>query len=152
MRNMLFMLLAVASLLVSCHESLEKRVQREAREYTQKNCPTPWNNGTRTDSVVFDIPTLTYISYCSVTGKADNALFINANRRYLTDGLRANVNSDPGCKGLKEAGYNFRYVLRSYKNPKQVLYTLTLTKKDYAQSVLPKAGGKAVEGNGKQGL
>ena len=36
MRKYLLMLAAVAALLVSCHESLEKRAQREAWEYTDR--------------------------------------------------------------------------------------------------------------------
>ncbi len=142
MRKFLFLFFAASSLvLVSCHENLEERAQREAREYTAKNCPTPWSGCTRTDSVVFDIATLTYTYYCSVNDKMDNAELIKAHSLDITNGLRADVNQNTSLKAYKEAGFNFAYVLRSSKNPKQVLYSLTLTKKDYAQSVLPKAGG-----------
>ena len=39
-----------ASLLVSCTESLEDKAAREAKEYTEKYCPTPYVNDSRTDS------------------------------------------------------------------------------------------------------
>ncbi len=43
-----------ASLLVSCTESLEDKAAREAKEYTEKYCPTPYVNDSRTDSATFD--------------------------------------------------------------------------------------------------
>ena len=36
-----------ASLLVSCTESLEDKAAREAKEYTEKYCPTPYVNDAR---------------------------------------------------------------------------------------------------------
>ncbi len=44
----------LASLVVSCTESLEDKAVREAKEYTEKYCPTPYVNDSRTDSAVFD--------------------------------------------------------------------------------------------------
>lgn len=57
MKHLIFGIIACSLLLCSCHENLEKRAQREAREYTEKYCPTPVQNYTRTDSVTFDIKT-----------------------------------------------------------------------------------------------
>ena len=113
----LMALVGVSSVFVSCHESLEKRAQREAREYTERNCPTPWdNNDVRTDSVGFDIDSRTYIYYCSVRGKAD---------------------SNPNLKAFKEAAFSFAYILRSHKDAKQVLFSITITPKDYEKSLMP---------------
>lgn len=133
----LMALVGVSSVFVSCHESLEKRAQREAREYTERNCPTPWdNNDVRTDSVGFDIDSRTYVYYCSVRGKADNADFINANRQVLTDNLKEEVNSTPNLKAFKEAAFSFAYILRSHKDAKQVLFSITITPKDYEKSLM----------------
>ena len=38
-------------MLCGCHESMEQRAQREAREFTKKYRPTPVQNNFRTDSV-----------------------------------------------------------------------------------------------------
>lgn len=133
----LMALVVSSSVFVSCHESLEKRAQREAREYTERNCPTPWdNNDVRTDSVGFDIDSRTYIYYCSVRGKADNADFINAKRQVLTDNLKEDVNSNPNLKAFKEAAFSFAYILRSNKDAKQVLFSITITPKDYEKSLM----------------
>ena len=53
MRYFVFCAALCSVLLSGCHENMEKRAQREAREYTEKYCPTPVQNFTRTDSVVF---------------------------------------------------------------------------------------------------
>ena len=91
----------------------------------------------RTDSVGFDIDSRTYIYYCSVRGKADNADFINANRQVLTDNLKVEVNSNPNLKAFKEAAFSFAYILRSHKDAKQVLFSITITPKDYEKSLMP---------------
>ena len=41
MKQLIIGIVACAALLCSCHENMEKRAQREAREYTEKYCPTP---------------------------------------------------------------------------------------------------------------
>ena len=133
MRNTLFLMAAFAAVLASCHESLEKRAQREAQEYTAKSCPTPWFNGTRTDSVVFDIPSLTFITYSSLNGKIDNADIINANRQHILDGLVADEKGNTSHVVYHEAGYSFKHVLRSSSDPKRVLFQCTITPKDYGK-------------------
>ena len=55
-----------ASLLVSCTESLEDKAAREAKEYTEKYCPTPYVNDARTDSAAFDKTKKMYTYYISL--------------------------------------------------------------------------------------
>ena len=59
MRKTILSVLTVM-MLASCHESIEERAQREAREFTERYCPTPVVNYTRTDSVAFDMKSKTY--------------------------------------------------------------------------------------------
>lgn len=120
-----------ALLTVACHESLEQRAQREAKEYTRKLCPTPFVNNTRTDSLVFDMATRTYLFYCSVNGFVDDQAFVDAHKDELTKGLIGNLREDTDKKIYKDAGFSFAYVMHSAKNPKQVLYKATFTPKDY---------------------
>ena len=61
-----------APLLVSCTESLEDKAAREAKEYTEKYCPTPYVNDARTDSAAFDKTKKMYTYYISLRNKADN--------------------------------------------------------------------------------
>ena len=77
---------------------------------------------TRTDSMVFDKTTRTLIYFCSFTDKMDNAEIVNANRTKLSDGLREGLLNDTGLKTYREAGFHFKYIVRSAKDPKKALY------------------------------
>lgn len=118
-------------LLAACHESLEDRAAREAKEYTEKNCPTPVVQNTRTDSLTFDRQTRTIGYWYTLCGDADNTEGIKAQeaklRKVLLDGLKASTQ----LKMYKDAGFSIRYVYHSHKNPKEVMMDVTFGEKDY---------------------
>ena len=128
-KNILFLLAVL--LLGACHESLQDRAEREAKEYTRKNCPTPVNHFQRTDSIVFDRATNTYHYYCSFTDKLDDKDAVGKVRGELYEGLRNGIKESTSLKAYKEAGFNFSYTCRSAKDPRQVLYKETFTEQDY---------------------
>lgn len=130
MKKILVLLLAAATL-TACHESLADKAEREAREYTRKNCPTPVNNFQRTDSLVFDRKSETYYYYCSFTGVLDDATVVNKVSHQLDDGILRGLREAPSLKAYKEAGFSFAYVCRSEKDPSKVLYKRVFTAKDY---------------------
>ena len=130
MKKTITLLLAVF-LLGACHESLQDRAEREAKEYTRKNCPTPVNHFQRTDSISFDRSTNTYHYYCSFTGKLDDKAVIEKIRGELHDGLRKGIRESTSLKAYKEAGFSFTYTCRSAKDPRKVLYKETFTARDY---------------------
>lgn len=109
------------TLLVSCSESIEDRAAREAKEYTEKVCPTPFANDGRTDSTVFDKKTRTYIYYMTLRNKADNAILIKQNHKKLYDAQKQSLDNNPGLQKYKEAHFAFRFIYHSAKNPKEVL-------------------------------
>ena len=109
------------SLLASCTESLEDKAAREAKEYTEKYCPTPYVNDSRTDSATFDKSTKTYVYYISLRNKADNKQVINANKDKLHKMQKEALDNNPGLKKYKEEHFTFRFVYHSAKNPKEVL-------------------------------
>ena len=131
MKHILYAALACMPLLCGCHESLEKRAQREAREYTEKYCPTPVQNYTRTDSVVFDITTKTYHYYCSVTGMLDNKDIFEQNRAKLTEALLATINESTGFRAYKKEGFAFQWTLRSDKDKNTVYFDKRFAPEDY---------------------
>ena len=118
-------------MLCGCHESLEERAQREAREYTAKYCPTPEQNHTRTDSVTFDIESRTYHYYCSVTGDLDDQKVFDENNKKIADLLLNSVKENTGFKAYKAEGFSFRWTLRSDKDKKTVYFDKRFTPKDY---------------------
>ena len=121
MKKIIFYAFAVLSLMTACTESLEDRAAREAKEYSDKVCPTPYVNDGRTDSTVFDKTTRTYTYYMTLRGKADNYQVINANKKKLYNIQKESLDNNPGLKKYKEAHFTFRFIYRSAKNPKQVL-------------------------------
>ena len=131
MKHILLCSIIGTALLCSCHESLEQRAQREAREYTEKFCPTPVQNCTRTDSVVFDIATKTYHYYCSATDELDNKKVFDLNSGKITEALLANVKEGTSFRPYKNEGFAFQWTIRSDKDKRTVYYDRKFTAKDY---------------------
>lgn len=116
----------------SCHhETIEERAKREAMEYTQKYCPTPFVNFTRTDSISFDEATHTYTYYCTFNGKMDNAAVIGNNNKLIKEQLKKGIINDTGLKIYKDAKFNFAYIVRSEKNPGLILFQTIMGYNDY---------------------
>lgn len=132
----IIILLIGTCILTSCrHESLEDRAAREAKEYTEKYCPTPIENYTRTDSIVFDKNTKTYFYYCTLTDKMDDSNIIATNAKNIKTALAAGIAKDTKTKAYKDAGFNFAYVLHSQRHPQQILFQAIFTPKDYDYKV-----------------
>ena len=120
MKKILFGIMTLA-LMASCTESMEDRAVREAREYTEKVCPTPFINDSRTDSAVFDKDSRTYIYYLSLRNKADNAEAIALNRNKLHNLQKQALDNNPALESYKEAHFSFRFIYRSASNPQKIL-------------------------------
>ena len=127
----IILFLIMAATLTACQKSLEERAEQEAKEYTRKYCPTPIDNYSRTDSMVFDKANRTYIYYCTLTGQMDNKEIISSKKDVLSNGLLEAIKGSTYLKAYKDAGFGFRYIIRSEKNPKEVLFDGTYTKRDY---------------------
>lgn len=117
-------------LFASCQESLEERAEREAREYTEKNCPTPPENGVITDSLVFNKSNKTQFYYLTFTGEIDEPEMIAGHEDELRQQLLEQIRYNPTLRPYKEAGFSFAYVCRSQKTGKTVL-NYKFTPKDY---------------------
>ena len=111
----------LAALVSSCTESLEDKAAREAKEYTEKYCPTPYINDSRTDSASFEKTSRVYTYYITLRNKADNKQAIDANKQKLHKLRKEALDNNPGLKKYKEDHFTFRFVYHSAKNPQQVL-------------------------------
>lgn len=127
----LFIAILFIPMLSSCHESLEDRCAREAKEYTDKYCTTPVVNGTRTDSVTFQKDTKTYTYHCSFVGELDNAQIVAQNRDKIHQLMVKEIKDNTSIKKLKDAKYNFAYIVHSDKEPQKILYQQTISVADY---------------------
>ena len=129
-----YLLFAVASFALMCschHNTIEDRAEREAKDYTEKFCPTPYTNDVRTDSLTFDKSSKTFTYYCRLRGLIDNPKVIAENETKLKTAIRENFSNDTGTKIYKDAKFNFIYILRSDNDPKTILLKVKLTEKDY---------------------
>lgn len=115
-----FMLLAPI-MLTSCHKSLEDKAYEEAKQMTQKQCPTPFTNNVRLDSVTFDKKTRVFTYYCSMNGILDDAKVISRNKKIIMDAYEKNVLFNPSTKVYRQEHIHFKYIFRSYKNSNNTL-------------------------------
>lgn len=129
MKQTIFLLLALL-LFTACHESLEDRAAREAKEFTEKNCPTPVQDYTRTDSLVFDKTTRTMNYYYTLCGEADNPAAIKLNKQKMHDALKRSVINATNLKKYKDAGFKFRYVYYSESKKGTILFEDSFSKAD----------------------
>ena len=116
-------------LLCACQESLEDRCMREARDYTKKNCPVKLDDTTTLDSLTFERESHTLHYYYKLTGVADHEGLLDSAQ--ATKLLKEELKNTTAMKVYKDNKYNFAYTFCSEKNPKKILYKVTLTEKDY---------------------
>lgn len=130
MKNFLYISF-LSLVLVSCHESLEERAGREAKEFTRKNCPMKLSEYVTNDSMTYEKETRTIHYYYSMKGKADTtAVDKNKAREELVKGLK----NTTSVRAYKKEGFNFAYTYYSTKNKGQVLIDVRLTPEDYDTS------------------
>jgi len=128
-------LLALLLLLGSCQESKNQRFEREAREYTQRNCPQPITSDGMVvlDSMVFhDDGSNDLIHY--YTFNADTAVLERIRQggpevEMLRQQMLQKVKSSIDMRHIKDAGLNIIY---DYRTPTGAPLTrFTFTKADY---------------------
>ncbi len=114
---------------ISCQESLEDRCEREAKEYTKKNCPIWVAKNIVMDSMTFDKMSQTICYVYTLNGQLDDTAKVNEgnSKRILLEQVKNSAN----LRLYKEAGYSFRYVYHSEKDKNKKLLDLTFKKNDY---------------------
>lgn len=126
-KGILFMLTVL--ILSACQESLEDKCARECVEFTKRKCPSSVAQDMIVDSMTFDRTSHTIHYYYKLTGASDRADAYQKDqaRNALKDALKNTTQ----VMTYKEAGYNFRYIYYSEKNPQTVYLDILLTEKDY---------------------
>ena len=95
-------LIATAILaLTACQKSMEDRAADEARAYTQKYCPTPVYNNTRTDSLVFDRSSRTFVYHCSLTDQMDDSTIIKKTANSCVAACCNPSGNQPTCASIR---------------------------------------------------
>ena len=122
-------IIALTALLAACQESLEEKAAREARVYTEKNCPAKLSETLRMDSLTFETATRTLHYYYTLTGTADVDSMQGQDN--IRQALLNELKNTTSVKAYKDAGYTFDYIYYSEKNPGKKLFEANFTTKDY---------------------
>jgi hypothetical protein len=122
-------ILVLAMLFTACHESLEDRCEREAKEYTAKKCPAKLDKNIRIDSLTFDRATHTLHYHYTLTDFADQDGVME--KIGAIDLLKSELKNSTSMATYKENKYRFRYTYHSEKNPHKIWLDVTFTDKDY---------------------
>ena len=128
MKHLVILLLATI-MLTACQESLEDRCAREAREYTEKKCPTLVIKDVTLDSLSFDKATHTMKYYYTLGGVLDDSAALK--KHNLKAALLKELKNTTSMQQYKDAGYNFRYTYFSHKQPGKKLFDVVYREKDY---------------------
>ena len=129
MKGIVVTLMAGAMLLISCQESLEDRCAREAKEFTEKNCPRAVDKEIVLDSMTFEKATHTISYLYTLNGTLDDPQRIDST--HFRELLLMEVKNSTNLKLYKDAGYAFRYCYYSEKNNGTKLFEATFRESDY---------------------
>ncbi len=128
MRKLL--LTVVASLaLIACQESLDEKAAKEAKLYTQKNCPAQIAENLTMDSLTFEQATHTLRYYYTISGTGDSVGLLNPES--ARSALLAELKNTTSMMAYKKAGYSFGYTYHSRRHPGTVLFETVFKAKDY---------------------
>jgi len=116
MRHTLFIIHCSLSILLaaltasSCTESFEDRCRREAREFTEKQCPRLVEKNIILDSMTYVDTPQGFIYHYRVTGELDNPELLTAdNLEPIIEGMRQNLRQNLSLRAYKERGLSFTY-------------------------------------------
>ena len=123
------LLLMGIMLLTACQESLEDRCAREAKEFTEKNCPRAVDKEIVLDSMAFEKSTHTISYLYTLMGTLDDPQRIDS--KHFRELLLMEVKNSTNLKLYKDAGYSFRYCYYSEKENGTKLFEATFRKSDY---------------------
>ena len=127
-RTLIFFFIATVLAFTGCKErqSLDEKAMYDVKEYNRRYCPTPAVNYIRTDSITFDVKSHSFTYHCSFCDLLDNPEVVAFNKDKITRVLQSSIKNSTSMKTYIESGYRFRYICRSEKDPKTILYELNL--------------------------
>ena len=136
MNRFVVMIGVAAMVLASCQENIEKRFEREAREFTEKQCPKKIHADIRIDSMSYSVDDRTFRYYYTLSGQMDNAEAMASQKATFREMLLNGVINSVETKKPKEEGVSFEYIYRS-ETTGEVMVSELFTREDYS----PGSGG-----------
>ena len=116
--------------LTACQESFDKRLQREARDFTENHCPQEPEPGTQLDSTTYAPNERVYTLWYSLAPGNETA--IRERTELLHQLLLHELVADVNYINLKNEGITFRYVYRSQQTG-ALIYETQIKAKEYRE-------------------
>ena len=129
MKKTLFILLALVAF-ISCQESIDKRLAREAEDYTRKNCPVTVGDNIVNDSMTYNSSKKTVCYHYTLSGNLDTT-FTEDQKKQVSEKMIEGLRNATNLKMYKEKNISFRYIYRSSKDKNKIVFERTFTSKDY---------------------
>lgn len=109
--NLYFSLFALSLFtLVACTESFEERCRREAREYTERQCPRLIDQYIVMDSMTYEDEPQGFTYHQTVQGELDNDSLLTPEAiSTFQEELLARIRKDINLRRYKERGFTFTY-------------------------------------------
>ena len=129
----LSILLAILLAFTSCQNRKAEVFAREAKEYTEKNCPLMMDNVTRLDSIVFveqDDRIGDMVMYYTLYLDNESRKILMDHLGELSDMNLKDLRNSVMMAKYKEAGVEFSYVYHDEETGEKIV-EYHLTKKDY---------------------
>ena len=132
MKHTLLIALGALTILSACiQDKFDINCQKEAREFTEKQCPRPVDEITTIDSMVYNIDTRTLTYYYTLDStlnetELDNCIALGLFYELLHDNLKNNIS----LKKHKEHKLNFEYIYYIQGKDSVVIHEI-FTEKDY---------------------
>lgn len=131
MKKGIFLLVFSLVFSACAFEDFDKRSEREAREFTEKQCPRKVDKFTTLDSMIYDIPTRTLEYHYTLSGDLDNdTIFTPGIWADFKNILREELKNSVELKRYKEHKVNFSYCYYS-ETTKKIKHQADFTAADY---------------------
>lgn len=127
------LLLAILLAFTSCQNRKAEVFAREAKEYTEKNCPLMMDNVTRLDSIVFveqDDRIGDMVMYYTLYLDNESRKILMDHLGELSDMNLKDLRNSVMMAKYKEAGVEFSYIYHDEETGEKIV-EYHLTKKDY---------------------
>lgn len=124
---------ALLASVCGCKETKEQRLEREAREFTESNCPHDIDAYTTLDSATYNQDSATYTYHFTVKGALDmDSLYSDEVVKELHDSYLTELKNNIEQKDLKDMGVTITRIYRS-ESTGRPLMTLRFTKEEYTR-------------------
>lgn len=123
---------ALLALVCGCKETMDQKLEREAREFTTKNCPHDIDPYTTLDSATYRAGEMEYTYHFTVKGALDmDSLYSDEVVRELHDSYLTELKNNIEQKDLKDLGVTITRIYKSEQTGKPLM-TLRFTKEEYS--------------------